>query len=192
MSMITAIDHQILLWVQGIRTEALNPIIKSIGYLGTAGAVWIILLLILLMNRRTRRAAIVAAITFALAMAICYAIKFSVGRVRPYETYKDIICLVRKQWDHSFPSGHACSSFAVSIALLRQTKTWYQKTGGVLVLILAMAISLSRIYVCVHYPTDVLVGALLGCVTALIVTAISNKMNGNGGHKAPKRRENNG
>ncbi len=189
MSWINTIDHQILLFVQSIRIESLNEFVKAIGYLGTGGAVWIFLILILLVNKRTRKAAVAATVSLIISMIICYVIKFSVARIRPYEMFDDIICLVKPQWDYTFPSGHTCSSFSVSVALHRQAKSRLSKFGSLLTVILACLIGFSRIYVGVHFTTDVLAGAMIGLLTAIIVTKVVNRLSFHKSHKVSKRRK---
>ena len=87
-------------------------------------------------------------------------------RVRPYDQFQDLILLIRKQSDFSFPSGHSCSSFAVSM-------TWYhylnKKGIGRFSVILASLIAFSRLYVCVHFPTDVIVGVLVGILASVAI-----------------------
>lgn len=103
-------------------------------------------------------------------------IKNLVGRVRPYDAIRELQALVPPLRDSSFPSGHSACSFAVAVVVFRNLP----KKNGVPVLVLAFLISLSRIYVGVHYPTDVVCGAIFGTLSALaaefIVKHFAKKM----------------
>lgn len=162
MNMIFQIDSGILLWIQeNVRAPWLTPIVKAITHLGDGGILWILLAVLLLCFRKTRMAGAAMALALVLTLLlnnIC--IKNLVDRTRPYELIQGLEVLVRKPSDASFPSGHSCASFAAAMALWGFVPRRY----GVAALILAALIALSRIYVGVHYPTDILTGALFGCL----------------------------
>ena len=80
------------------------------------------------------------------------------ARTRPYEVIDGLMLLVKKQMDYSFPSGHSCASFAGALAGFKQLPRPY----GAGLLVLAGLIAFSRLYVGVHYPSDVLGGILIG------------------------------
>ena len=89
------------------------------------------------------------------------ALKNIVERTRPCEAIPGLVRLIEAQSDFSFPSGHTCASFAAAFALYK-TLPGKRKIWKVLCIVLAVLISFSRLYVGVHYPTDVLAGALIG------------------------------
>ena len=94
-----------------------------------------------------------------------------VARPRPYTHRPDIILLIKKLRDYSFPSGHAAASFAAASALaFSYCRHWRPAV------VLAVLISLSRLYLYVHYPSDVLCGALLGILCGLIGAFWSKKV----------------
>ena len=98
-----------------------------------------------------------------------------VARVRPYELIQGLNCLVGPQDDFSFPSGHTTNSLACAWVLFRRApRKW-----GVTALVAAILISLSRLYVGVHYPTDVFGGAVIGicsaCLAMRLVPVIEKK-----------------
>lgn len=95
-------------------------------------------------------------------------LKNLVGRVRPYDLLEGLTPLIGRQWDPSFPSGHTGSSFAAAWVLYRELP----KRFGVPALILAGLIGLSRLYVGVHYPTDVLFGVISGIGSGWIAMQI--------------------
>ena len=85
-------------------------------------------------------------------------LKNLVGRIRPYEVITGLQLLVAKPIDASFPSGHTSSAFSVAWVLLRKMHCRY----GVPMVVFAAVIGFSRLYVGVHYPTDVLIGMISG------------------------------
>ena len=155
-------DGQLLLFIQNhLRSETLNPIVIAITNLGNSGIVWIVLSVVLLFSKKTRRAGLLSLL--ALLGSLC--LKNYVARVRPYEVVQGLQCLIAAQPDWSFPSGHASASFASAVVIYRSCN----RGIGVPVLVLAFAISLSRLYVGVHYPSDVIVGMIIGTLIALIL-----------------------
>lgn len=98
-------------------------------------------------------------------------LKNVVARTRPYEVVEGLTRLIEKQSDYSFPSGHTAASFAAAVILFLQLPKKY----GIPALILAVLISFSRLYLGVHYPTDVLAGAVSGTLIALAVHWIFEK-----------------
>lgn len=104
----------------------------------------------------------------ALLGSLCvtnFLLKNYVARVRPYEVVAGLQCLIAAQPDWSFPSGHASASFASAVVIYKSCP----RRIGVPALVLAFAISLSRLYVGVHYPSDVIVGMVIGTLIALIL-----------------------
>lgn len=161
------LDASILLWIQEhLRTPGLTMVMKQITKLGNAGIFWILLTIGLLLFAKTRNTGIMAGISLAISFVINNLfLKNVVARTRPYEVVEGLSRLIEKPVDYSFPSGHAASSFAVAVILYLELPKKY----GIPLLILAGLISFSRLYLGVHYPSDVLVGALSGTVIALAV-----------------------
>ena len=160
-------DSAILLWIQdSVRTDFLTPIMKIITHLGDKGALWILITLALLCFRRTRRLGIMCGIAMAFGLLVTnLVIKNWVARVRPYELIPGLNCIVGLADDFSFPSGHTTNSLACGWVLFRRApKTWQR----VCALVMAILISLSRLYVGIHYPTDVLGGAVIGIGAACL------------------------
>ena len=169
-----SVDKSLMLAVQNIRLPWLNPIMRFFSFIGNGGIFWIALCLGLILIKKYRKAAIVSLI----ALLVCFlinniALKLLVDRVRPYETIAQLKVLIPLPSDASFPSGHACSSFAVANALFLNRKGKWEWC----LYILAGMISVSRIYVGVHYVTDILGGIFIGLFfSSLTVWLLKHKI----------------
>ena len=174
---ITQIDYLILMFIQEhLRFDWLTGPTVFVSHLGNSGLFWILLCLVLLAFKRTRKMGLCGLLALLIGALITnVALKNIIARIRPYEQFSDIILLLERQKDFSFPSGHACSSFAAACALYWTSE---QKTRliGVLSLALAVLISWSRLYVGVHFPTDVLCGAVIGIFSAWMARQIIKKI----------------
>ena len=175
-------EANILLWIQeNLRADWLDPIMIGITYLGNAGIFWIALSILLLCLPRRRKLGLTcgASLIFDL-LAVNLFIKKVVARVRPYEVIEGLTKIIGEQSDYSFPSGHTAASFAVATVLLMRAP----KKLSVPMFVLACLISLSRLYVGVHYPTDILGGALIGALCGILavylIDFIWKKVNKNG------------
>lgn len=169
------IEFQILDALQKIHTPVLDGVMCLITSLGNAGIIWILLTIALLINpkiRRTkdgtacrlfgesgRRRGCILLAALILDLILCNGIlKNLFHRVRPYDIRTSIELLVKRPVDYSFPSGHTAASFTTVAALYfaGEKKAWK------MTLVLACLIAFSRMYLYVHYPTDVLGGVLVG------------------------------
>ena len=152
-------DFTILNWIQAHLCGAvLDVVMPLISKLGNGGMVWIAFALLLVIVPKTRKAGIAVLIALGLEVVCCNLIlKPLVGRVRPFEINKAMKLLVPHPTDFSFPSGHTGASFAaVSALFFSGNRMWIPSC------VLALLIAFSRLYLYVHYPTDVLAGMLLG------------------------------
>lgn len=168
MDRVLSADFQVLAFIQqhfhNPLTDFLFPLVT---YLGELGACWIFLALVLLFIKKYRRAGAVMLIAMALGALLGEGIiKNIVCRPRPFQ-YFDAACplLIDPPSGYSFPSGHSCASFAAATALFLQ-----HRRAGSLALVLAALIAFSRVFLFVHFPTDILAGALLGILLAVAVT----------------------
>ncbi len=159
-------DGQFLIWLQeNVRSELLTPVMKLITHLGDKGLFWIIIAIVMLFFKKTRPLGIMAGIALVFSVLINNVlIKPNVGRIRPYEVVDGLRLLIEKQDDPSFPSGHSGASFAAAVVFLVKGP----KKIGIPAIIMAALIAFSRLYVGVHYPTDVITGIITGTFCAII------------------------
>lgn len=154
------IDEMILMLIQEyVRQPWANWFWITVTHLGDFGWIWIISAAVFLFWKKTRSAGLSVLTSLATGALITNVIlKNVIERIRPYDTIADLVLLIERQSDFSFPSGHTCASFAAATALyLSLSRKW-----GILFLMLAFLIAFSRLYVGVHYPSDVAAGALIG------------------------------
>lgn len=168
---IQATDGAILLWLQEhFRMELLDKFFSFYTNLGDAGMLWIVLSLIFLCFPKTRKAGALSLV----AMMLCYVgndliLKNLVERPRPFLSVEGLDPLIQHPGSHSFPSGHSCSSFAAAGVWAQTLKGRGAKGAKILFMAMALLMAFSRLYVGVHYPTDVLAGSALGLIGSWLV-----------------------
>ena len=155
-------DSAILLAVQEMRSSILDPVVQAYTSMGNLGAVWIAMSAVMLCFRNTRKAGVLALLAMLLGVVCTNLIlKPLVTRPRPWLDVAGLIPLIDEPDPNSFPSGHTTAAFAAAMIFWRALpETWL----GTKIMTMAMAVlmGLSRLYVGVHYPSDVLAGALIG------------------------------
>ncbi len=168
------IDGQILLFIQEyVRNTICDIFFKTITHLGDAGIFWIVLTIVLLCFRQTRKAGIYSACGLLASLVVNNLIlKNLVGRIRPYELVEGLQCIVAPAIDDSFPSGHTGASFASAVSMYRQLPRRF----AVILIVLASLIALSRLYVGIHYPTDVLGGLVTGIGIGLLANVVGDRI----------------
>lgn len=161
---ILQLDGELLVAIQGLHMGWLDPIVSCYTKLGDAGLLWIALSLAMLFWKPTRKAGALALGAMILGLIVTnLTIKPLISRPRPWLDWP-IVPLVTEKDPNSFPSGHTSAAFAFALAFLRSdTKRWAKAA----VVVLAVFMGLSRLYVGVHYPTDVLAGFLVGDLAGL-------------------------
>lgn len=168
-------EFAVLDWIQAnLRSPIMDLLMAAITTLGNHGLVWLILAGILLLTPKHRKAGVAVLAGLALEVVCCnLVLKPLVGRIRPCDVNPAVQLLVARPDDFSFPSGHTGASFAaVSALYFSRSRLWMPS------LILAVLIAFSRLYLYVHYPTDILAGALLGIMTGWagnLVSAYANR-----------------
>ena len=180
-------ELDVLRWFYDAHNAFLDAVMPLVTKLGDAGIFWILLTLVLLIIPKTRRIGFASAIALVLDVVLCNGIiKPIVMRCRPGwlmffeggpEWIRGMIddMLVSFPNDYSFPSGHTAASFASATALTGALKGKY-KWFGVSALILATIIGISRLYVLVHWPTDVIAGFIIGVICGIIGWAVGKKL----------------
>ena len=165
------LDGNILLWIQEyIRNDFLTPIFKFITALGDEGYVWIAIAVLLLFIKQYRKVGpMVGASLLGSLIFNNMLVKNLVARPRPYRMIESLTILIPEPGEFSFPSGHTSSSFAAGVVLYLMLPKKY----GIPAMILACLIGISRLYVGVHYPTDVLGGMIMGSLIAVSVVKIT-------------------
>lgn len=143
-----------------LHSGVLDRIFVFITGLGDAGLIWIFITALLLLFKKTRTAGIASVISLIfMLISVNVIIKPLFARIRPFAADTSLLkaVLVELPSDGSFPSGHTAAGFASSTAVFG-----YNKKLGMLMYILAALIGISRLYLCVHFPTDVVFGILIG------------------------------
>ena len=164
------LDEKVVERMSEIHRPVLDKIMVMFTYAGTGGMVWWVCFVIpMLISRRFRETSIIltAALCFNFLMGEII-IKKSVGRDRPSTRISDDDMKINKPKDHSFPSGHSASSFCASTVMLLCCPAWIWAPA----LALACTIAFTRMYLRVHYLTDVLGGILLGVLDGSLVTLL--------------------
>lgn len=158
-------EIQILNMIQNLRTPIGDTIVPLITKLGDAGIIWIILTLILLLIPKTRKTGVILTAALLVDLILCnMLLKNLVARTRPFDVNTAVQLLVAKPRDYSFPSGHTAASFAsvTALYLAGEKKIWKAA------LVLAVLIALSRLYLYVHYPTDIIGGVIFGSLSGYL------------------------
>jgi len=170
---IQSIDSAILLFFQThIRCALLTPIMKAASFLGDDGMIWIAVTVVLLLLPRTRRGGLDVLLSLSMTIVLNnLVLKNLIARPRPYWVLPELELIVKPLSSYSFPSGHSFSGFAAATAITLA----FGKKLGIPAYILAALIALSRIYVGIHFPSDVLAGAVLGVLVALLVCALTKR-----------------
>lgn len=163
---LSPLEWPILLWFQNVlRNPVTDPIVSFFTHLGDSGLLFIALTLLLLLFPKTRRAGFAAACALVFSLLFTNLIlKHLFARPRPWVDCAALIPLVAEHDPNSFPSGHTSAAFAFALGSLRALPKRWMKVA---VVILAALMGLSRLYVGVHYPSDVLIGFVVGDLAGL-------------------------
>ena len=173
MNSLSLAELSILAWLaQHCHTDWLATIMPAISQPGNSGAIWILLALgILVLSRRQKATGFQVLLALLLSLIICNLIlKNGVGRIRPFALNEAVELLIPPPGDPSFPSGHTSASFAAATVLL--LTRWQGRWAA---LVLAGLIAFSRLYLYVHFPTDVLGGLVAGVLCGVLAVTIWNR-----------------
>ena len=164
--LIQRFDEQALVWIaQHVRCGLLDPFMKVYTQLGNTGMLFIVLGLVLLLFKSTRKAGFSALCAMLIGLVVVnFTIKPLVARERPWLVIRDFVNLVPEKDPNSFPSGHTNAAFAFALAVCMAAPGRWMKVTAVC---MAVVMGLSRLYVGVHVPSDVLAGAVIGALCGL-------------------------
>ena len=158
--------------IQQMRCAFLDRLMVFISWTGNHGTVWILLAALLLLIRKQRVHGLAAACALILDLVSCNLIlKPLVGRARPFVHAPLVELLVAAPPDASFPSGHTAASFAVVFALRASGSSLWKPA-----LAWAILMAFSRLYLYVHWPTDVLGGAALGAAVGWLGAGLAHTL----------------
>jgi len=164
------LDHLVRAWIVTHRVHAIDGVMVALSVLGRGGRVWIGIGLVLWAAGRLkwqRLTELLVALALA-TIAVDYVIKPLVDRHRPYISIPAVSVLDARPKNASFPSGHAGNAFAAATVLARAMPAWQPVWWT-----LAALIAYSRVYVGVHYPADIVGGAVIGTACAILVLLAS-------------------
>ena len=171
-------DLPILDWIAAnLWCPVLDVLMPIITLLGDAGIFWIAVAVLFIFTKKYRKIGIGMMFALMMGLVICNIwLKPTIARIRPYDFQlqyfaKEIPLLAGGMHDFSFPSGHTIASFEAAVVILLGNKKL-----GIPAMILACLIAFSRLYLYVHYPTDVIVSVILGSILALIGWYLAQKV----------------
>lgn len=157
-------DLPILEWIAAnLWCPFLNAVMPVITLLGDAGIFWIAIAVVLMFFPKTRKIGFGMGAALLMGLVVCnIMLKPMIARIRPYDYQLEhfgvtIKLLIDAQHDFSFPSGHTIASFEAATVILLHNKKF-----GIPAMVLACLIAFSRLYLYVHYPTDVIASVILG------------------------------
>lgn len=160
---IQTIDFKILNWIQmNMKSSAMDDLMPMVTTLGDGGILWLIIAVLLLRTARYRA----GGLALLCVLIVCFLcgnlmLKNIAGRSRPCDLVPDYPLLIARPHDYSFPSGHTLSSFAAAMVIFSIRPLW-----GMAAFVVASLIAFSRLYLYVHFPSDVLAGMVMGIAAA--------------------------
>lgn len=171
-------DLPVLEWIrENLQCGFLDKTMPLITVLGNAGIFWILTAVVMLCFSKTRRAGLAVGFALLMGLLLCnITLKPLCARIRPYDYQLEhfgmtIPLLIEREHEFSFPSGHTIASFEAATALMLWNKKW-----GIPAMVLAVLIAFSRLYLYVHYPTDVIASVVLGVGLGIAGTYFANKL----------------
>ena len=171
-------DLPILDWIAAnLWCPVLDTVMPIITMFGDGGIYWIAISILLLFTRKYRKTGLSMAFALSMGLLVCNIIlKPGVARIRPYDFQmeyfaKEIQLIAGGMHDFSFPSGHTIASFEACTALMLGNKKF-----GIPATVLAILVAFSRLYLYLHYPTDVIASIILGTLFGILGTWLAGKV----------------
>lgn len=169
-------ELNILYAIQNLHSAFLDSVMVSVfnNFVGAKGEIWLYIGIILLLIPKTRKAGVCLLSSYILAYFIGDGIlKNLIARPRPCHVDETIALIISRPSSYSCPSVHSMLAFASASPIF-----WYHKKIGIVALVLAACVGFSRMYFFVHYPTDVLFGAILGFAIGTLISYLVKKSDG--------------
>ena len=171
-------DLPILDWIAAnLWCPLLDTVMPIITMFGDGGIFWIAIAVILMITKKYRKIGLGMAFALLMGLLVCNIIlKPGVARIRPYDFQlqyfaKEITLIAGGMHDFSFPSGHTIASFEACTVLMLGNKKF-----GIPATILAILVAFSRLYLYLHYPTDVFASIILGTLFGILGYALAKKI----------------
>ena len=166
-------DFNILYFIQSLRTPLLDKAFVTITSIpGNYGQMWAALAVLLLLFKKTRKCGIVMLLSYGLVYGMGqYVLKDLIARPRPCHLDETIELLISRPSSYSCPSTHSGWAFAAATSIYL-----FNSKYGILTYVFASLVAFSRMYLFVHFPSDVLIGIVLGILFAIISKRIVEKV----------------
>jgi len=168
------LDISLLLWIQ--RTFVNNSVtdfVIAINRLGNFDMVWILISALLFVRKKTKNIGLLCFVALICSFLInTMLLKNLIGRISPYNAISLVKLLIKAQGSYSFPSEHASSSFSVVAILFKKLPKKY----GIVSLAFALIIAISSLYLGLQYPSDVLMGILIGSFIGYIIVKLDSQI----------------
>lgn len=182
-----SMDIAVLEFFQGLDNPVLDALMTAFTRLGDHGLIWITICLVLMVYKPTRLWGVMAGISLAMTFFIDeFLLKSIFLRERPFVAIPGVELIVDPPSGFSFPSGHSATAFSVAVCLLFCPRV--KLPLRVLAMMFAAAVAFSRVYLSVHYLTDVVCGSLVGIACGILfgLVALHLQQHPQDGVKAPR------
>ena len=176
-SLAVSFDLPILDWIAAnLWCPVLDTVMPIITMFGDGGIFWIAISLLLMITKKHRKTGLAMAFALVMGLLVCNIIlKPGVARIRPYDFQlkyfgREIALIAGGMHDFSFPSGHTIASFEACTALMLGNRKF-----GIPATVLAILVAFSRLYLYLHYPTDVITSIVLGVCFGILGHMLAQK-----------------